>query len=352
MKKAIASICTFLILSLNLSRGQSFITQVKPEGSKFWGYANQKGEMLIQPSFAKCWKFSEEGLALIYDVELKEFYFINTKGERLSTEVKGFRVKEGLGLNFNTEGFVNGMALIKYNGKWGFLNASGKLIIPAVYDDANYFNGGYSTAKKGSEFVVLNQNGEETKISGNPIDVNEFSEGLAPYRSATKQFGFIDVHGKIAIPAKFESVGFFHHGLAWAKADGGQLGYINNKGEWVIKPQFVAGKNFEEVSGLARVKVDDKWVFITAKGDFKKIVNGEDLTDFSEGLAYSRSNGKIGFYDNSGKWIIEPQFDAVRDFKNGFAAAKIGEKWGIINKQGEWVIRPTYDGIKDMELIK
>ncbi|MBL0046948.1 MAG: WG repeat-containing protein [Bacteroidetes bacterium] len=350
-KQLFSSLVALLFTALHLY-AQNYITQVKPIGSKTWGYANLKGEIILKADYVKCWKFSEEGLALIYDVKEKQFYFINLKGERLKTEIEGYRMKEGFGLNFNTEGFVDGMALVKYLNKWGYLNAAGKLAIKAQYDDASYFNKGFATAKRGDKFFVLNKAGDEILLPGNVIDINEFAEGLAPFRAADKQFGFVGVDGKIAIPARFESVGYFSNGLAWAKASGGLLGYINTKGQWVIKPQFTAGKDFDKESGIARVKVEDKWAFISSDGSFKKLYDGEVLNDFSEGLAEGKKNEKIGFYDNTGKWVIEPQFDGSRDFKNGYAAAKKGDKWGIIDKQGKWIIEPTYEGIKDMELVK
>ena len=289
---------------------------------------------------------------MVYDVKGKEFYFIDLKGEKLKTEIMGFRVREGLGLNFNTEGFVNGMCLVKYENKWGYLDAKGRLAIKAHYDGASYFNNGFASVKKGDKFFVINKAGSEIPVPSSVADLNDFSEGFASFRAANKQCGFVNESGKIVIPARFESVGDFKKGLAWAKTAGGLLGYINTKGEWVIKPQFTAGKNFDVESGIARVKVDDKWAFVNAAGQFKKLYDGEILNDFSEGLAEGKKNEKIGFYDNTGKWVIEPQYDGSRDFKNGFAAAKKGEKWGIIDKQGNWVIEPTFEGIKDMELVK
>jgi WG containing repeat len=350
--KKILVFCIVQTLLFSSAIAQTYLTQVKPAESKTWGYANLKGELVIPATYAKCWKFSPEGYALYYDVEAKLFGFIDTKGEKLKTEITGFRVREGLGLNFNTEGFLDGMCLVKYEKKWGYLDTKGKLVIKAKYDDASYFNNGFASAKMGDKFFVINKMGDEIVVPSQVIDMNEFAEGLAPFRSATKEFGFIGTDGKIAIPARYESVGYFSNGLAWAKVAGGLLGYINKKGEWVIKPQFTAGKSFDIESGIARVKVDDKWAFINTKGEFKKLYDGEVLNDFSEGLAEGKKNEKIGFYDNTGKWVIDPQFDGSRDFKNGYAAAKKGEKWGMIDRKGNWVLQPIFDGIKDMELVK
>ncbi len=351
MKKKLQFLFTLLMSAAVSVYSQTYLTQVKPAGSKTWGYANQKGDVVIPSQYAKCYKFSPEGYAAIYDQQERQYYFINTKGERLNTEVKGFKLRDGLG--FDVEGFKSGVAMIKIGEKWGYIDTQGKLAIPAKYEDANDFNDGYAAVKSDGKFLVIDNKGNEKVVDGsNIVDIKDFSEGLAPYKTTDKKTGFIGTDGKIAIQAKYESVGYFKNGLAWAKETGGMLGYINPKGEWVIKPQFTSGKEFDKESGLARIKNGDKWAYVNKAGEVINVNDTESWGDFSEGLADGKKGDKKGFYNNKGQWVIQPQFDGVRDFKNGFAAAKQGDKWGIINKEGKWMIQPTFDGIKDMELVK
>ncbi len=350
MKKKLQLLFVLVASSTFTSFSQTYLTQVKPAGSKTWGYANQKGELVIAAQYAKCYKFSPEGLAAIYDQEEKQYHFINPKNERLATETKSYKLRDGMG--FDVEGFMGGLALIRVGEKWGYMDVSGKLVISAKYDDANDFTDGHAAVKTGTTYFIIDKKGTETAVEGTGIvDIKDFTEGLAPYKTADKKTGFIGTDGKIAIPAQYESVGYFKNGLAWAKQPGGTLGYVNPKGEWVIKPQFTAGKNFEKESGLARVKVGEKWTYVNKAGEVMNISDADALGDFSEGLADGKKGEKKGFYNSKGEWVIQPQFQDTRDFKNGFAAAKLGEKWGMINKKGEWVIQPTFDGIKDMEVV-
>lgn len=351
MKKK--TLFSFIVLFLVIGNAfsQTYITQVKVPGQKKWGYATLSGELIIPAQFEKCYKFSSEGLAAIYDADQRQYYFINTKGEKLSTQISSFKLIDGFG--FDLEGFTNGLAPVKMGELWGYLNSQGKLAIPAKYDDATEFNGGFAVAKTGDKYVTLNTKGEESPVDvAGIVDLKHFSEGLAPYRTADKKFGFIDAHGKVAIAAQFQSVGYFSNGLAWAKAPGGILGFINTKGEWVIKPQFDAGKDFDVESGMARVKLNDKWAYVNKQGEMMYVKDTDLWGDFSNGLASGRKNSLVGFFDSKGEWVIKPQFEAVRDFKNGYAAAKKDDKWGVIDKTGNWVMQPTYDGIKDMELVK
>lgn len=351
MKKQLLITAAFTLLFCSYVVSQTYVIMVKPFDSKVWAYANLKGELFIKPEEGKCYPFSADGYATIYGQKAKQYYFINIKGEKLNTEISDFKIKDGFG--FDVVGFSDGLALVKHNDKWGYLNTSGKLAIAAKYDDASDFNGGYAVAKSGDKFFVLNKEGKETVIDAPGImEVKDVKEGLAPYRASDKKFGFIGTDGKIAVKAQYESVGYFSDGLAWAKTTDGKLGYINPKGEWIIQPQFAAGKEFDNSSGLARVKAGDKWGYVTKTGQMVSMDDTDVWGDFSDGLSDGRKNGKKGFYDKDGKWVIQPQFDGTRDFKNGYAAAKQGDKWGLIDKTGKWVLQPQFDGIKDVELVK
>lgn len=350
MKKRAILAFSFCLVSL-YSFAQTLVTQVKPAGNKKWGYATLDGTIIIQPQFDKCYEFSEYGLAPIYDGKERQYYFINLKGERLNTEVKEFKMIDNFG--FDLKGFEDGLVPIKQGDKWGYLNTQGKLAIPAKYDHVDDFSGGFAPVKTGEKFVIVDTQGNEIAVDGAVTDMRKFSESLAPYRAADKKFGFVGTDGKIAIPAQFESVGYFKNGLAWAKAAGKNVGYINTKGEWVIKPDFQVGKEFEEESGLARIKTsDDKWAYVSKSGELTFLKGTDIFEDFSNGLVRGKQGGKFGFLNAKGEWVIKPEFDGCRDFKNGYAAVQKEKSWGIIDKSGKWIIEPKFDGIKDMELVK
>lgn len=330
---------------------QTYVVLVRPVGVKEWGYANLKGDLIIEAKYRKCIEFSENGLAAIYDAKLKQFYFINLKGETLQTEITDFKLQEVFG--FGMKGFSNGFAPVKQNEKWGYLNTAGKLAIPAKYDKVTSFNRGYATVQRDGKFFVLDQNGVEFSVDvPNLADLNNFSGKLASFKTADGLVGFVDGSGKVAIQAQFQSAGDFHGGMAWVKNSSDKVGYINAKGDWALEPKYEAGRSFEPESGLARVKTGDKWAYVNKAGEFMYVNDSETVEGFSNGLAKGKKNEKFGFYNNKGEWTIQPQFDAARDFKNGYASVKSGEKWGIIDKTGKWVVEPTFEEMKDVELVK
>ena len=341
--KSILALSICLLFSAQ-SFSQSLLAQAKSVDSDNWGYINTKGEFVIKEQFKNCHAFSEDGYAPIYDKKRKSFYFIDPTGKELATDVKTFKLKNIFG--FGTKSFQDKMVGVEVGKNWGYLNTKGALVIPAKYDVANIFSDGFATVRLDKTWMIVDQKGTEIAFAENVVDANHFSEGLAPIR-ISDNWGFAATDGSVAIKANFKSVGYFNNGLAWAKTEDGKVGFIDTKGNWVIKPKYNAAKDFSN-DGLARVKLDS-WTFVDKTGKELTVPSADSFGDFSDGLAYIKTGGKVGFMNKKGDVVIDQQFDRVRDFKNGYAAVVQGEKWGFIDTKGEWVIKPQFDGVKDFE---
>ena len=117
-------------------------------------------------------------------------------------------------------------------GRWGYIDKTGRIVIPPQYDSAD-----------------------------------PFFEGLAQVWIGDK-VGYIDTTGQIVIAPQYDphvgtSLGF-SEGLARARVSE-KIGYIDKTGKMVIPPQYEAGDGFSE--GLAAVRVGDKWGYIGKTGD-------------------------------------------------------------------------------------
>jgi hypothetical protein len=349
-KKMVLSLSLVMMLGLG-AIAQNYRILVQPAGVKEWGYCDLTGNMVINATYKKAVGFSKDGYAAIYDSGKKQFYFINVKGETLQTEITGFKLIEIFG--FGIKGFYDGFAAVKVGDRWGFLNTSGKLAIPVKYEKVTVFDEGYASVMRDGKFFTIDHTGTEyTADFPGIVDVNDFSEKLASFKTEADLIGFLDGTAKVVIQPKFLAAGDFHGGLAWAKSNDGKVGYINTKGDWIINAQFDAGKDYDPVSGLARIKTGDKWGYVNKTGQLSYIPDSEIFEDFNSGLARGRKADKFGFFNNKMEWVIEPQYDGARDFKNGYAAVKTGILWGVIDKSGNWVIKPRFDDIKDVEVVK
>lgn len=154
-------------------------------------------------------------------------------------------------------------------------------------------------------------------------------------------WGFIDKKGNLVIKPKFDNAADFSEGLAAVRANRGLWGFIDRTGDFVIPPQYDWAESFSE--GLALVKLGDKYGYIDKTQRFIIEPQFRFARDFSEGLAFVQVfEGKFGAIDKTGNMVISPQFDFAVRFSEGLAAASIDGKTGFIDKMGTFVITPAY----------
>ena len=60
----------------------------------------------------------------------------------------------------------------------------------------------------------------------------------------------------------------------------------------------------------------------------------ENAGTFSEGLAWVRIQGKVGYVDPDVRFVIPPRFDKGADFHEGRCRVLVGASWQYIDKQG------------------
>lgn len=72
------------------------------------------------------------------------------------------------------------------------------------------------------------------------------------------------------------------------------------------------------------------------------IQDDEETLFFSEGLAAAEKDGRWGFKNRKGQFVIKPQFDAAGNFNEGLARVRVGNYWGYIDKSGKFVISPRF----------
>ena len=121
-------------------------------------------------------------------------------------------------------------------------------------------------------------------------------------------------------------------------SDSDMYGYIDNKGNLVIKPQFYLGQEIFQDLGFVEIK--GKSGYIDGSGEFIIPHQFDDAEAFSDGLALVELNGKKGFINEKGE--IQFMLDSRgHGFSEGLAYISIdNDNWGAIDKTGKLVIGP------------
>jgi hypothetical protein len=313
------------------------------------GYVDRDGKLVIEPQFSipsimgvKLLTGFREGLAQIKEHD--KWGYIDLSG------------KVVIQPQFDEAGtFCEGLAAVKSKGKWGFIDKAGQYVVAPQFRAVGHFADGLAPVEAGDKWGYIDGTG---KLVVRPQfdDASPFKDGVASVR-AGRQYAHLDKTGKVIGNCANECVGLFYEDLATVRTPfhfgvRPKYGYMNQKGEVVIKFQFDAAGDFHD--GFAWVKLvpwEEREIPTTDKLFFHIDRAGNRLTkesyywadDFSEGrAAVQKGKGdKKGYIDETGRAVIQPKYDEAWPFSDGVALVLAGGKWGYINKSGEFIWGPT-----------
>lgn len=161
-------------------------------------------------------------------------------------------------------------------GKRGFMDANGKVITKPLYDSNDLEsslksrNGLINNAERaGSNWVIDMKTGEEKQVVYD--NFREFSEGYAVASSAFTRYGLIDGKGAVVVPVDYQWLDEVSQGLlAFRKTHDAPCGYMDTKGKVVIDPQFAVcgafGKKLAFVKGREESGMSTRYFAIDRSG--------------------------------------------------------------------------------------
>lgn len=255
------------------------------------------------------------------------------------------------------------------DGKWGFINLRGELVINPKF---------YSPPVRGAFY-----NPDSFAIAAHEAYI--FSEGLAAVRvessnSRSGEWAYINKKGEIKIQnPNIKSARAFNEGLAnvFVKYGNrpGRWGYINGYGEMVIEPRFLFPANFRQGFALV-VNASGEKILIDKKG-FRYLPQFDILTHFINGYGTVRpkwlgepsnlgDRRRTQLVNIHGAPMTDSAFDWVGMYGSGLAPALVGSKignpivypqtlsptadeggkWGYINLKGEFKINPKFENAR------
>lgn len=288
-------------------------------GSKY-GYMNKQGEIVIEPQFDFAGSFVE-GLAIARKDD--DIFYINKTGE-----VAFYPPDFTSGLSNFSEGLV--VLRLRETNQNGVIDKQGNLVFQTEHFIRSFSEGLalFTTSDRKHGFVDTTG---KVVIAPQPYELSSFYGGRASILK-DGEYGFIDQTGNIVIEPQFAEIQPFSEGLAAVKV-GEMWGFIDSQGNQVIAPQFDTAQSFSE--GLAGVSKDGKWFYINPQGavaiqgDFRVVeyAQKQAIEPFSGGVAAVRLGERAGFIDQTGKFVIAPQFVDVSSFRDGVAAVNVGGRW-------------------------
>jgi len=229
---------------------------------------------------------------------------------------------------------------IQQNGKWGYIDRAGAVVVKPQFDFAHDFAEGFAVVERNGKYGIINQHGEFVI----PLELGyafPFSSGLAA--AGNEKLGYVDGSGKFVIAPQFDMVGSFANGVAFV-LQGKAARLINKSGKALLSWKYPylaypAPTDFmlRFTEGLAPVRLGTKYAYVDEHGKVVIPAKFEFAWNFSEGVAQVRVGGRWGFVDKEGKIVIRPQFEEAGSFVDGIAPVK--KTWPVWLHQQTWRFR-------------
>lgn len=227
------------------------------------------------------------------------------------------------------EEFSEGLAVVRQNGQWGYVDVWGNVVVPLEYDGAEAFQEGTGRVRKGPFYGFVNALGEEV-IEPKYTVASPFSDGLSAVMFDGKM-GAIDVEGNVKIAFEYDYLSGFREGFA-VFGNHGYYGFLDTSGKKVFGDRaFRYAEPFH--SGLALVQdLADTFYFIDPKGRVQ-IIGYDSVEPFIEGFAIASRGGNKLILDRTGRNVTGATYDIAEDLENGYIAFHTGVYAGVFEKK-------------------
>lgn len=359
-----------------------------PEGTKFCPETGKKMPSIVGCTNKDCpnygrndlpthYKFCPECGALLLSLHEKN---ISREIVRRQEDVKKCPYDD-------IEFFRDGMAVVRKNGKYGYIDKNGKEVIECKYDFAEHFREELALVKDGN-YMFIDKRGDVIFKLDDSFEFyglnNGFSEGLCKVcrfenriidssdeDDDSVKIGFVDRTGKLVIDCQFDHASDFHNGRALVWDDGVEDDYehesvnfrfIDKEGKEVTG-SFDSATEFRD--GYAAIQIE---TIPQRHGNYKTRiidVNGKnvyklDMHDPLRRNLFSESQTNYGLHDKIFRYSYREWIDLETGKKeacshNDFCMSKYGffdglvavqdrqGKWGFMNVDGDVMINCQFD---------
>ena len=290
----------------------------------------------------------------------------------------------------HADAFIDGLARVQRDGKWGFIDKSGKEVIPCVWDDIYYFIDGLALVEQNEKYGFINLSNEVVVPCEFDAAIDfDGGDGIAAVcKSDDDQtlWAIIDNTGKFVTSFAFSEVARDSEGTHVYIDKEDEDGMFRQESYMIDKYGHRIEERSEEKKDLEIVKREGKFgvvnknndivipfnydritqrfgeYYIVEKYDSKErndvgylkglfSSNGKliipckyyEISDFYEGISMVYDGWSYGFTNDRGEIISECKYSKAQPFSEGVAVVRDSKKMGYINTKGEMVIPCQYE---------
>ncbi len=243
-------------------------------------------------------------------------------------------------------------------GKSGFIDGSGKVAIPAMYDHVVsevFSENDLTMVGLAGKYFMINARNERVFAADDYDWIDSFGEnGTARFQAQNGKWGIIDKQGVEQVSAIFDHMDPINESGLTAAAFERKWGFIDDEGKWIITPQYDRVGGFNTLVDLALFCQRGRCGFLNKKGEVVIPSDYEYAASFDRtGYACVKKDGEWGFISNSGALVSKEPYEFAYPFGDGMlAAAKKDGKWGYVDTNFVFQISPQFEAARAVSATK
>ncbi|MDX2196334.1 MAG: WG repeat-containing protein [Cytophagales bacterium] len=232
--------------------------------------------------------------------------------------------------------FNYGLALVKKDEYYNYIDTTGKIVISKKYTNAGDFSDGLARVQFEGKYGYINTAGEKVHefLYTNATDM---IQNRAMIEGPTKLWGIIDKNGKHITFEKYITPKPFSYGYSLVNTPSKEYYFVDSLGNVAFKNQIYQEAYSFEKPGVARVKYQGKWGLVNTSGyqvaDFKY----DNISEFVNGQAVVTMGKSTGIFDLDGKVVAEPVYDAFTFTSGGLIMLEKWDMVGYLNADKTWL---------------
>lgn len=226
-----------------------------------WGVLDRNGHLTLPTQFESVTE-NKKGLFLAGKIHRMALYDYNMK-PLTDTVYSG------------TLGTSEGRVSVVRNGKYGFVDRTGREVVPCIYDETGLFQQGRTLVRLGDRYGIVDTTGrivlpiEYANTHGRGFKYTYFDGRALVEKDG--HLSFVDLEGRLILPMVLEDAYQFSDGLAAVKHNG-LWGYIDTAGDIFMPCIFDIASPYQW--GRAEVVYNGQVSKVDRKGRCVKNCNG------------------------------------------------------------------------------
>ena len=275
-----------------------------------------------------------------------KYGFIDLNGNKITgCDFDGFD-------GFTEAGVCKATKKVDGKNKSGYVDAKGNIILPFVYDYVYNFRDGWGLIYKDGNYFFVDKNGNLKPPPAKYDELYEFRSGYAMGKikgtgTDPHKYYYINKDLKEEFSVSAKQAYLFWEDVAVVSLDNVTFELMNKKGG--IYKTLTGTETLSFCSeGVLAIREKGKWGYITDKGDVFVKPQYDTCTAFKYGYGRIKLNSKWGIVDRSGTEIFAPKYANILPGENGYFIF-YDNGWGMMDKTGKIIVSPTMFSITPFE---